>query len=435
MVMGLGRFGGGVGVARYLAGQGARVSVTDLADEGALSGSLAKISDLDVALWLGGHDERALEECDLLVVSPAVDKKRSAFFASAVRRGIAWTSEMNLFLEGCAGRLIGVTGTMGKSTTAAMIHSVLMGRLGEERVWLGGNIGGCLLEELGRIGSEDQVVLEMSSFQLEDAASVGRSPGIALVTNVGSHHLDRHGTVEAYREAKRNIVRFQGADGVALLPSGDEALRGWRAGHKGGIRFWDRDEAARGAFDAADVRVPGEHNLQNALAASSAALAAGADASAVRQGLRSFSGLPHRLEFVREYGGVRYYNDSKATTLDATIVALKAFEVPAVVLVGGYDKKASLEESARELSRRARAAICFGASRARMGVAIRRCGEVGRALSVKSVHDFVGGVNLARRMARPGEIVLFSPGFASYDEFANYEERGEAFKKVVLGWV
>jgi UDP-N-acetylmuramoylalanine--D-glutamate ligase len=435
LVMGLGRFGGGIGVSRFLVGQGARVSITDQADESALAGSIEKLRDLDITYQLGGHDASALDRCDLLVVSPAVDKARSEFFQAAVGRGIRWTSEVNLFLERCPARIIGVTGTAGKSTTAAMIYGIMSGAMGSDSVWLGGNIGRSLLEELPRMREDHWVVLELSSFQLADVESVGWSPHISLVTHITAHHLDRHGTVEAYREAKRNIVRFQGAGDVAFLPSGDEALAGWSEGHGGEIVYWDRDESARAALEDGDVRVPGAHNLRNALAASSVCLAAGVPAEKIAGGLRAFEGLPHRLESVREYQGVRYVNDSKATTPEATMMALRAFGEPPIVLVGGYEKGVALEELASALIERARAVICFGQSRARVGMSIRRRGDAGRNLKVRSVHDFGGGVNLARRMARDGDVVLLSPGFASYDEFANYEERGDAFKKQVQGWI
>ena len=435
LVMGLGRFGGGIGVSRFLLGQGARVSITDQADEKALAGSIEKLRDLDITFQFGGHDASVLERCDLLVVSPAVDKARSEFFQAAVRRGIPWTSEMNLFLERCRGRIIGVTGTAGKSTTAAMIYGIISGAMGSDSVWLGGNIGRCLLEELPRIRDEHTVVLELSSFQLEDVEAVGRSPHISLVTNITGNHLDRHGTLESYREAKRNIVRYQDSGDVAFLPSGDEAVAAWSEGHGGEIVFWDRDESARAAFEDGDVRVPGAHNRRNALAAASVCLAAGVPREKIAAGLRGFEGLPHRLELVREYQGVRYVNDSKATTPDATMTALRAYGESPIVLVGGYEKGVALEELASALIERARAVICFGQSRARVGAAIRRQGDAGRSLKVKSVHDFGGGVNLARRLARPGDVVLLSPGFASYDEFANYEERGDAFKKLVEGWV
>jgi UDP-N-acetylmuramoylalanine--D-glutamate ligase len=434
LVMGLGRFGGGVGVTRYLAQQGAQVTVTDLADESALAESLSRIEDLPIRLALGGHDESLLDDCDLLVVSPAVPKDRSELFQAAVGRGIPWTSEMNLFFERCPASIVGITGSAGKSTTTAMLAAILQ-QDDKTRTWMGGNIGRSLLQDLPEIEPNHRVILELSSFQLEDLAALERSPHVGLLTNIAPNHLDRHGTMEAYCDAKRHIVRYQRPGDVALLPADQPEAARWTEGHSGEMRLWDRDEVARSAFAPEDVRVPGAHNLRNAQAAAAAALAAGAGPEHVAPGLRSFPGLPHRLEFVREYQGVRYYNDSKSTTPDATIMALQAFSAPSVVLVGGYDKKVSFDRLAEELVARARGAILLGDCRAQIGAAIR--GRAGSTIgpSVKSVHDFAGGVNLARRLARPGDVVLLSPGCASYDMFTNYEQRGDAFKAVVNDWV
>src|ERR1043166_4919005 len=236
IVMGLGRFGGGIGVTRWLCGQGADVHVTDLADAEALQESVAALDGLPVTYRLGGHDEADLDRCDVLVVSPAVDKRRSEFFQVARRRNIPWTSEMNLFLQRCRGRIVGVTGSVGKSTTTAMIGAILDAaseKWKHGRVWLGGNIGKSLLDDLSNIGERDIVVLELSSFQLEDAAEIRMSPNIAVVTNVKENHLDRHGTMGEYAAAKGNIYRFQTAgdwlamphgNGVEQLPSGWQTL-------------------------------------------------------------------------------------------------------------------------------------------------------------------------------------------------------------------
>ncbi len=518
--MGLGRFGGGVGVTRWLADQGAAVTVTDLAPESELTASIVAVDRPGVRYALGGHDPALLDGCDLLVVSPAVPKDRSEFFQAAVARGIPWTSEMNLFVERCAAPLIAVTGSAGKSTTTAMLFAILTEacssssfrtphsafRISRDapapRAFLGGNIGRSLLDVLPDIRPHDFVVLELSSFQLEDLAALRRSPHVALVTNLAPNHLDRHGSFAAYADAKRNIVRWQTAGDVALIPSDDLHIREWFADHPGRVACWDTDPAARDAVDPACVHVPGAHNLLNARAAACAALALGADPAAVRRGLASFRGLPHRLEFVRDFRGVRYYNDSKATTPDATIMAVRAFDEPPVVLVGGYDKGTPFDALGRELAGRARAVICFGQTRNAIYAAVRnalgsesRAGQANppsdrfnppspaipsaqtvilgeaknleshhppdspmsdshsvtsslrhsvtsssfrnpqSAIPLKSVHDFAGGINLARRLVGEKGIVLFSPGCASYDMFTNYEHRGDAFKRIVNEWV
>ena len=433
LVVGLGRFGGGVGVTRYLVLAGARVTVTDLADEVGLAASLRRIDDLEVSLALGGHDESLLDECDLVVINPAVPKDKSGFFQAVRRRRIPWTSEMNLFVEGCPAPILGVTGSAGKSTTTAMLAAILA-QDRTTKTWMGGNIGRSLLEDLPEIKPHHRVVLELSSFQLEDLAVLPRSPHLALLTNLAPNHLDRHGTERAYYEAKRNIVRFQGPGDIALLPSTQAEAARWSDGRAGRIVYWDRDEQAGSAFSPRDVALPGPHNLRNAQAAAAAALAAGADRGCVAAGLRSFPGLPHRLELVREYRGVRYYNDSKSTTPDATIVALKSFSARPIVLVGGYDKKIPFDHLAAELMAGAGAVIIFGACRDRIAAALRREDSGGTRLVVAAVSDLAEGVAAARRLARPGDVVLLSPACASYDMFTNYEHRGEAFKQVVNNW-
>lgn len=463
LVMGLGRFGGGVGVSRWLAEQGARVTVTDLASREDLDASLKALEGLPITFRLGGHDVANLDGCDLLVVNPAVDKAKSEFFAEARRRGVPWSSEMNLFLERCPATLVGITGSVGKSTTTAMLGTILDGVLeqaGEKmpaderrlagtwpprRVWVGGNIGKSLLSLLTEMDPRDVVVLELSSFQLEDAAAVGVSPHIAVVTNFRPNHLDRHGTMEAYAAAKRNILACQRAGDTAILPS-LAALSGYSFDPRPEVRAVrfdiDDDGAVLWSIEGTQVKtarlslaVPGRHNALNAAAALAAAEALGAPLDAAIAAAGNYRGLPHRLEFVREFAGVRYYNDSKATTPEAAITALRAFEQPAVILCGGYDKGLSFDELGRELAARARAVICYGDTRDQIFMAVRRARGERDQPSLKTVHDFRGGVNLARRLSRPGDVVVLSPACASYDMFKNYEQRGDMFRRIVNDWI
>ncbi len=453
VVMGLGRFGGGIGVARWLCGQGARVTVTDLSDQDALKESLAALGDLDATFRLGGHDPADLDACDLLVVSPAVDKRTADFFRLAVARGIPWSSEMNLFLERCPSRIVGVTGTVGKSTTTAMIGAVLDAASRETgwahgRVWLGGNIGKSLLADLPAMRTEDVVVLELSSFQLEDAASLGKSPAIALVTNLGENHLDRHGTLQAYAAAKANVYRFQTMQDWLVMPNGggEEHLPGdWR--ERGRLWRFDVDprrrqivlQAGSGA-DAIEshvdmtLKVPGLHNLRNAGGALAIARILGVSDDVSRAAMRAFLGLPHRLAFVREYQGVAYYNDSKATTTDAALTSVGAFDRPVVVLVGGSDKGTPFDALARGLVEKVKAVVCMGQT----GEAIRSAvvqarGERDRP-ALKTAGSFEDAIHVARESSVPGDVVLLAPACASFDWFKNYEERGERFCHTVKAW-
>ncbi len=446
LIMGLGRFGGGVGVTRWLCDQGASVTVTDLATEDDLAESLIALDGYDVSYHLGGHREDDLEVCDLLVVNPAVNKHKSEYFRKAKELGIPWTSEMNLFLERCRGQIVGVTGSVGKSTTTAMIGDILQAAANHHdwsygNVWLGGNIGKSLLEDLPDIAERDVVVLELSSFQLEDAAEIGRSPNVAVVTNIRENHLDRHGTLEAYAAAKATILKYQSSDdwlivpfdsGVDLLPSGwEDKLRLWRFGvdpETNRVR-WERPGEAGRKTETIDVSlsIPGRHNLENAAAALAAARVLGVGDKDSLNVLRDFRGLPHRLELVCERDGIRYYNDSKATTPEAAMTSLRAFDCGVVVLVGGSDKGTSFDALGRALAERAKGVVCMGDTGPTIAAALRasRSGDEPAATTVESFEE---GMDAARAMASPGDVILLSPGCASFDWFRNYEERGELFR-------
>lgn len=449
VVMGLGRFGGGIGVARWLAHQGANVLVTDQAAAADLKNSVDALADVKVEFRLGCHDEADLAECDLLVVSPAVDKARSSYFQAAQARGIPWSSEMNLFLERCRARLVGITGAVGKSTTTAMIGAILETAAADTswrhgRVWTGGNIGRSLLDDLPDIGADDVVVLELSSFQLEDAARLERSPHIALVTNFRENHLDRHGTLAAYAAAKANIFRYQQPGDWRLFPidGGVEQLPGADAPWPNTLRYGVDDDgcavlesAQRGAIQRERVplrlAIPGLHNMRNAAGALGVARLLGVRDDAARTALSTFRGLTHRLEFVREWRGVRFYNDSKATSPEAAMTSLRAFECPVVLLAGGSDKGGSFAEFGRVAAQRARAVICIGDTRTRIREEVLRAAAAGQGPLVRLAGDFASGVREAAALTQPGDVVLLSPGCASYDWFKNYEDRGDAFKRIV----
>ena len=437
VVMGLGRFGGGVGVSRWLAEQNAKVIVTDLANESDLASSIEELQGLPIEFHLGAHDGRDLAAADLLVVNPAVDKAKSDFVRQARTRGIPITSEINLFVEHCPARIIGITGSTGKSTTAAMTFDVLYAHLrslngSPHNVWLGGNIGESLLPELARMSASDFVVLELSSFQLEDLASLQRSPHIAVVTNLSPIHLDRHGTFENYLQAKAQIFAHQASDDVLLLSEQAAGVLTDKQIPLGGQRQIIYGQAAE---LAGRLNVIGEHNQHNATAALHVGRLLGLSDSIVVEELSKFAGLPHRLEFVRTYEDARYYNDSKATTPQATATALAAFEGKVILICGGCDRPYDYELLASVARERARVVICFGENRAKIATYIRRAPAATPLPTIKSVHEFNGGINLARRLARPGEVVLFSPAAASYDAFVNYEQRGDHFKTIVNNWI
>lgn len=434
IVMGLGRFGGGVGVTRYLAACGARVLVTDMAAAESLGESLNAIADCGVELRLGEHREADLHGADLLVVSPAVDRRTSGFFQAAQRRGVPWTTEMNLFLERCPARIAGVTGSIGKSTTTAMLHAVLADAEaaavgGYRRALMGGNIGQSLLGSLAELSRDDLVVLELSSFQLEAAAGVAFKADVAGLTNIRPHHLDRHGTFEAYYDAKLNLFRSQGERGVAVGGEIDEAARGRLADVVAmtGARYVHAGTNGGGY----ELRLPGPHNQQNAHVAMALAQAVGVPEGIVRRVLAEFGGLPHRLAFVAEKNGVRYFNDSKSTSAEAVCTALRSFKESIVLLLGGKDIGAELDRLIEGEWDNVRAAVCFGEAGARLAGMLReRRGARGR-LDVEHAKRLHEAAARAAQIARRGDVVLLSPGCPSYDEFNNYEHRGASFERFV----
>jgi len=420
-VVGLGRFGGGVGVTRWLCSQGANVTVSDKADASSLSDSLRALDGLKLALHLGGHEEADFLRADLLVVNPAIPKDMP-LLASARAAGIACTTEINLFLERCGAAIVGVTGTVGKSTTTAMIGHILSRRFATH---VGGNIGRSLLESMAQIEPDHLVVLELSSFQLEDTPLVGVSPHVGVVTNLMANHLDRHGTMAAYEAAKKNIFAFQTADDVLILNSSCQATAAWADEAPGRVEWFDPEGKPF------ELNLPGAHNQANAQAAWAAARQFGLDRQTAAEVLRKFPGLPHRLSFVAARGGVRCYNDSKCTTPEGAIVALEAFQPgKVVILVGGHDKGVSFDKLAAALARRAKAVIALGATKDKIAAAVEehRSGELP---VLELADDFAAAVDLAKRQARPGDILLLSPACASYDMFANYQQRGDAFVRLV----
>ena len=420
-VVGLGRFGGGIGAVRWLCGQGASVTVSDKADRAALADSIAQLADRDVELHLGGHDEADFVEADLLVVSPAVPPDLPPLQAAAAA-GVARTTEINLFLQRCEARVVGITGSVGKSTTTAMTGDILGGAF---TAHVGGNIGGSLLEALDTIAPDHVVVMELSSFQLADLPQVAISPTVAVVTNLQPNHLDRHGDMASYAAAKKNIFAFQRADDVLVLNRADPALSDWAAEAPGKVEWFDPTD------EPFELIVPGLHNQANAQAAWAAARQFGVDRDTAAAALKDFSGLPHRLQFVIRRDGVSYVNDSKCTTPAGTIVAMAAFEPRGcIVIVGGSDKGVDFDELGTALAARAKGVVTMGPTGPAIAAAVeaRRAGDLP---IVRSAPDLAAAVERSRELADADDVVLLSPACASFDQFDNYERRGEAFIRLV----
>ncbi|UCG59460.1 MAG: UDP-N-acetylmuramoyl-L-alanine--D-glutamate ligase [Phycisphaerales bacterium] len=458
LVMGLGRFGGGVDVAEYAHGAGARVIVTDLAPSERLRDSLRKLEAFpDIEFHLGLHDPADFERADIVVANPAVPPDNT-YLDLARRHGRYVTSQVNIFFQLCPATIIGITGANGKSTTAALtahlLRASVKGRTDDgssekkgaqyasdtqnERVWLSGNIGNHpLLTVVDQISPGDLVVLELSSFQIEQLSQIRKAPKVALLTNLMPNHLDRYGTFANYCAAKENIFKFQTLDAnspaVSIFNAEDKVARGWFDKYRTQtgrtcIQFSPDDvgEAIRECF-----ALPGLANLSNLAGAMAVARHFGANKNRIAGSVSGFRALPHRLEFVAQKGAVRWYNDSKATTPQSTIAALRAFDRPAIVIAGGYDKNLPLDELGQEVAEHAKAAILLGQTAEKIATAIRSRSGAAGCTQIRIVSSLSEAVRSASLLAERGDVVVLSPACASYDMFDNFEQRGNEFARLV----
>ncbi|MBN1291576.1 MAG: UDP-N-acetylmuramoyl-L-alanine--D-glutamate ligase [Candidatus Latescibacteria bacterium] len=440
-VMGLGSFGGGAGAARFLSEQGAHVTVTDTKNEAALGESMRLLDGLGIRFVLGRHEMSDFIGVDMVVVNPAVPKN-SEYIATARATGATLTTEIGLFAGLCPAPVCGITGSNGKTTTVSMVRSIL--EESGQQFWIGGNIGGSLLNDLNRITPDDHIVLELSSFQLEWLDEMSWSPHIAAILNIMPNHLDRHGTYEAYRTAKASILTHQSPGDTAILVKNDSGSASMAQYVKGktvwvgtditgdGVTFKDewitehRGDHTYKILDSRSLLVPGKHNILNAMAAASCSIEFGIGYDCIKSGLERFRGIPHRLEFVGEHNGVLFYNDSKATTPEATIAAVTSFDRPVIPILGGYDKGVSFREMTDHMAGFVSRAALIGTTAPVISHELERVG-----IESEIYPSFEEAFTACVKLAQHGDIVILTPGCASYDMFANYEERGEIFKKLV----
>jgi UDP-N-acetylmuramoylalanine--D-glutamate ligase len=444
-VMGLGKFGGGVGAARFLAEQGALVTVTDSKPVESLTVSLDGLKGIDVIRHLGGHDIVDFTQADLVVASPAVPRE-SPFLEAARNAGVELMTEIGLFVRHCPAHICGITGSNGKTTTVSMTGAIL--DAAHIRHWVGGNIGGSLLASLAEMTPDDSVVLELSSFQLEWLDEMGWSPEIAAILNISPNHLDRHGTFERYRDAKGVIFDHQKQTDTAILvadPPGSAVYRDRVRGNllwagtslngdgvtldDGWISVRKEGKTTR-IIEAGKLQTPGAHNVLNALAATACALSLGADISAIARGLASFRGVQHRIQFVGKRDGVRFYNDSKATTPESTVVAVRAFSGCVIPILGGYDKGVTFDKMAEEIAGKVPWAALIGVTAGKIRSSLDKAG-----IDSTTYPTLEEAFAACVAKARAGDTVLLSPGCASYDMFSDYEQRGERFTGLVKAYV
>ena len=419
-VAGLGSFGGQIAAAKWLVQQGAKVLVTDRAPGKKLAESVKELHELPIEFRLGEHRIEDFTQADLIVASPAIPP-HNEFLAAARAAGVPITTEIRLFIERCPARIVGVTGTKGKSTTTA-----LLGRMLETKytAHVGGNIGRPLLLELSKITRDDLVVLELSSFMLEYLREMSWSPHVAVMTMLATDHVDWHGSPEAYLDAKKQLLRHQGADDIAVLPEGQPHTADLASVTPGRVVYYDLKGKR---FDLA---IPGWHNQFNCQAAFAAANALGVSFEQAQEAVRDFPGLPHRLQLVHEEIGVRWFNDSIATIPEAAIAALESFPPRTVIqIVGGSDKGIPFTALAAALCEKAKAALTIGTTGATIASLIGESPMHGCA-PVYECHDLATAVTMAKRIAQRGDVVLLSPGCASYDQFANFQQRGDQFAEL-----
>jgi UDP-N-acetylmuramoylalanine--D-glutamate ligase len=432
VVLGLGR--SGLACARVLVAEGWEVLAVDSRDDAALRDTAARLP-AGVQVELGPYRPEVVRGAALVCPSPGVSWSAPEL-ALARSLGIPVRSEIALVFERCRGRIVGITGTNGKTTTTSLAAAVI-GRDGR-RVHLGGNIGETMLDRLDTVGSGDWVVLELSSFQLESVEAPACE--IAAVLNISHDHIDRHGSLAAYIATKQRVVEH--ATSCAVLGWDDPVTRAMAAASRAPVRFFGaamaghdgatveggdvvvvEGGAAQPVMKVADIPLFGGHNVLNVLAATAIGVAAGVGVTDIAAAVRDFTPVAHRLETVLEDNGVLWINDSKATNVDAATRALEAFDRPIVWIGGGYSKGVPAAGLAGAVARHARVAILNGDTAAELDEALAALGFGDRVV----VADQESAVREARRRAGAGDVVLLAPGYSSFDQFGNFEERGVAF--------
>ncbi|MDP6606385.1 MAG: UDP-N-acetylmuramoyl-L-alanine--D-glutamate ligase [Dehalococcoidia bacterium] len=436
----------GIDLVRYLASQGARVTVSDSRSAEALGEAIEAIDGSDARLALDGNRAEDLTSAECVFVSQGVPPELPAL-AAARERGVPISSMTKLFFERCPAPIAGITGSSGKTTTTALVGAMLAAS--DVDYVSGGNIGVGLLGLLDEIAAETRVVVELSHTQLE---GLDESPHTACVTNVTPNHLDRY-PWDAYVALKRRIFEFQDGDDLAIFNLDDElcaqfsreaparvAGTSMTGSLPGDGVMLDGDAIVRRAGAASievmqrnDVALRGEHNVANVLSALAVAGQLGASDEAAVEAVRAFRGVPHRLETVATIGGVEYVNDSIATTPERTLAGLRSFQRPVVLLLGGRDKQLPLSGLAAEAARRCRAVITFGEASELFATAVRDATTPpGDGPTIEQAGDVGAATAAAAARARDGDIVLFAPAGTSFDAYSNFELRGEDFRRAVL---
>jgi UDP-N-acetylmuramoylalanine--D-glutamate ligase len=437
----------GLALARWLALHGARVTLSDMRSEEQLQAVRATLADSPVTWALGGHPLELLDSNDVLCLSGGVPLTLP-IVAEAIRRGIPLSNDSQIFMEVVPCKTIGITGSSGKTTTTTIVGRMARNAYGR-KAYIGGNIGDPLINYVDTMQADDIAILELSSFQLEQMTI---SPNVAAILNITPNHLDRHGTMEAYTAAKARILEFQGPQDAAVLGCLNKVAWDLRTKVHGKLYTFclgELEEGLNGTYvqdgllNLRDgetylplilrekILLRGNHNLLNVLAAFAIGYAAGFPLDAMLGAVEGFRGVPHRLELVRELHGVRWYNDSIATAPERAVAAIRAFKEPIVLLLGGRDKNLPWEELMQLAAERVDHVVLFGEAADKIQKTVDSLGPREKRFNLTRVNNLKEAVAKAAEVAESGDVVLLSPGGTSFDEFKDFEERGERFREWV----
>lgn len=437
LVIGLGKTG--IATARFLAHRGARIAVTDEKPAAAWQATLTELAGLQPGLRVVAHETCSVAGSDLVVPSPGVPPT-NPLLREALRSGIPVLSELELACRFCRTPIVAITGTNGKTTVTTLIGELLAAT--GKKVFVGGNIGAPLIGYIDSPQEADWAVVEVSSFQLQWAETF--HPRIALLLNVTSDHVDYHGSFAEYRRIKERIFARQTREDLAILNADEgptEDLRHRLAGRcalfsstravpagmwlDGDLLRHIAAEGTDASYPREMIHLPGRHNVENVMAAILAARECGCTPAQIVRTIEGFSGIAHRIEYVGEKDGVRFYDDSKGTNVGAVVRAIESFSEPLVLLMGGRDKEGDFETLAPLLPGRVRELILFGEARGKIA------GRIGGLVPTRQIATLREAVPLAAESAGAGEVVLLSPGCASFDEFTDYKHRGRVFQELV----
>ena len=434
----------GLALARWLSLHGARVTLSDSRSADELRVARESLAEFQIDWALGGHPLELLDSTDVLCLSGGVPLTLP-IVADAVKRGIPLSNDSQIFMEAVPCKTIGITGSAGKTTTTTLVGRMAKTAYGD-KAYVGGNIGDPLINYVDNMKTDDVAILEISSFQLEQMTI---SPNIAAILNITPNHLDRHGTMEAYTAAKARILEFQSKNDIAVLGRDDKGawnLRNQVHGKLFTFSLHELDEGLDGAYyhdgllNLRDgnaylplilrekVLLRGDHNVANVLAAFTIGHAAGFPLDAMLEAVEDFRGVPHRLELVRELNGVRWYNNSIATAPERTITVIRAFDEPIVLLLGGRDKNLPWEELMQLASERVDHVVLFGEAVEKIQKTVDSLGLGKTRFTLSRANGLHEAIRQAAEVAEAGDVVLLSPGGTSFDEFKDFEERGERFR-------